>query len=203
MGALRQRYTPRWVAYYLDGEGARPTDARWRDFRGVLSAAFSGLCGYCEEATDGQIDHFRPKSKFPRLVYAWPNWVFACPDCNLRKADQWSSGGYVDPCAVTLPARPEEFFAFDTATGELLPQPGLTVRRRRKALQTIAYLGLNEAHHLKKRLHLLGLLNEISLTLTARPGEAWERLRPFTMRNQPLSSLVRAFLAEQGLGGQQ
>lgn len=198
LGALRQRYTPRWVAYYVGGVGTRPTDARWRDFRGNLSAAFSGLCGYCEEATDGQVDHFRPKSKFPKLVYAWPNWVFACPDCNITKSDQWPPGGYVDPCARTLPAHPEEFFTYDTVTGELLPQAGLTPRRRQKASQTITDLGLNDEHHLKKRLQVLGLLNEISGLLANRQREALERLRPFARRDQPLSSLVRAFLLGQG-----
>lgn len=197
LNAVRQRFTPRWVAYYPDKVGARPTDAHWRNFRGDLSAAFSGLCGYCEEATDGQVDHFRPKSKFPKLVYAWPNWVFACPDCNHRKSDQWPPGGYVDPCARTWPARPEKFFTYDTVTGELLPQTGLTARRRQKASQTIDDLGLNDEHHLKKRLHLLAMLNEISRTLADKPDEILKRLRPFTRRNQLLSSLVRVFLAEQ------
>ena len=29
------------------------------------------MCGYCEEETAGEIDHFRPVSKCPSLVYEW------------------------------------------------------------------------------------------------------------------------------------
>ena len=107
LSQVRERYTPRWIAYYRDDVGARPTDSYWRDFHDDLSQVFFNLCAYCEEICRGEVDHFRPKSRFPEQVYQWSNWVLACHDCNLWKSDKWPTGGYVDPCAKTAAARPE------------------------------------------------------------------------------------------------
>ena len=71
---VRARYTTAWVAHYRDRTRAKPTDKRWIDFRGDIEIFFFGLCGYCEEIViRGEVDHFRPKSKFPERVYQWPN----------------------------------------------------------------------------------------------------------------------------------
>ncbi len=199
LNAIRGRYTPRWVAYYPSRIGVRPRDSRWRDFHNDIGAAFAGLCGYCEKTTKGEVDHFRPKSKFPELVYEWANWVFACADCNQKKLDKWPAGGYVDPCARTLPARPEAFFDFDTATGEILTKEGLTAQRRRKALQTIRDLGLNDEHHLKARLYVIALLKEIISYMPDNYVAISGRLRQIIARDKPLSSIARALLNEQGL----
>ena len=196
---IRERYTPRWVEHYRNKTGSRPSDSRWRDFHSALSVAFSGLCGYCEENTKGEIDHFRPKSKFPNLVYEWSNWVFACKDCNRTKLDQWPAGGYVNPCAKTLPARPEAFFAFDTSSGEILPKGGLTPQRRRKALQTIRDLGMNDAHHLRNRLRIIVLVTEIIRYMPHNYDAVLARLRQIIARDKPLYSIARTLLNEHGI----
>ena len=85
LGAIRGRYTPRWIGYYRNGVGNRPTDSRWRDFRKYLGQRFHLQCGYCESICEGQVDHFQPKSRFPELVYEWSNWIFACSACNQAK----------------------------------------------------------------------------------------------------------------------
>ena len=143
LASVRSRYTPRWVAHYRDRTGPRPGDSRWRDFHDELRRGFSGICGYCEETSRGEVDHFRPKSRFPELVYEWSNWVLACHDCNHAKGDQWPPGGYADPCARSRSARPEGFFDFDVVTGEMVPRTGLSRARRAKALRTIGSLSPN------------------------------------------------------------
>ena len=135
---VQRKYTLRWISHYRNHTGKKPTDARWRDFRDELSRRFHGICGYCEEADHGEVDHFKPKSKHPELVYEWSNWVFACHTCNsIYKGDKWPSGGYVDPCARSKSARPESFFDFTLHTGEIVTKPNLSPRRLRKAQQTI------------------------------------------------------------------
>ena len=141
--AVRQRYTPRWVSYYRNDRGSKPSDSKWRSFHKNLSGVFASLCGYCEERCPGDVDHFRPKSKFPERVYAWGNWVLACHTCNHEKTRDLPPGGYVDPCAKSKPACPESFFVFDTKTCEILPKSGLTAARRRRAQQMINDLKLN------------------------------------------------------------
>ena len=141
---IRANYTPRWVLHYRDGNGPRPSDSRWKGFYNDLKEIFGGLCVYCEERHKGEIDHFRPKSLHPELVYSWSNWLFTCRSCNNAKGDKWPPGGYVDPCARSRAAWPEQYFTFDTETGEILPKGGLSPRRRLKALRMIEDLGLNE-----------------------------------------------------------
>ena len=158
---VRAQHTPRWVQHYRHGVGTRPSDSQWRRFIEHLRDAFHGLCAYCEQLRRGEVDHFRPKSRYPELVYAWSNWLFACRDCNHTKLGKWPHGGYVNPCARSTLARPEHYFAFDTQTGEILPSEELTAFDHNRALRTIEDLGLNEMHHLKNRLVWLQLISEI------------------------------------------
>ena len=162
--AIRAQYTSRWIKYYRDGIGSQPGDAYWRAFHADLSRVFFGLCAYCEEFCRGEVEHFRPKSRFPDHVYTWSNWVFACHDCNHMKGDKWPVSGYIDPCARAQLARPERFFDFDTLTGEILVKEGLSQAQHSKAMQTITDLDLNAYHHLKKRLAWLTALAEVFAT---------------------------------------
>ena len=148
---IRNRYTDPWVRYYRHGVGNKPTDSYWLSFYADLEQRFLGLCAYCERIAKGETDHFHPKRRQPHLVYVWSNWIFACHECNHAKGDKWPPRGYVDPCAKSRPARPEHFFAFDTITAEVFPNPGLSQRRMEKAQRTIDDLQLNRRHNLKRR----------------------------------------------------
>ena len=196
LAAVRECYTPRWIDY-SQGKGSKPGDSRWRDFRGDLCKAFSGLCAYCEEEARGEVDHFRPKSKFPKRVYEWSNWVFACHDCNWSKGDKWPRNGYADPCSGQ--ERPENFFRFDTTTGEILPKPELGPDLRDKAQQTIDDLSLNASHHLRKRLQWLAVVSGAISGDPEHQAEHEVKYRTFlASRTTRLSSITRAWLVEQG-----
>ena len=149
---IRCLYTPGWVQYYSGRRENKPSDSRWRGFIGDLGRPFHNLCAYCEELHKGEVDHFRPKKRFPSLVYKWSNWLFACHDCNHAKLEKWPIAGYVDPCSRSEHERPEHFFSFDTMTGEILPREGLSPLHREIAQNTITGLQLNRSHHLKQRL---------------------------------------------------
>ena len=87
---------------------------------------------------------FKPRSRFPELIYEWTNWVFSCRHCNgEHKPDKWPASGYVDPCADGWQERPDIYFAYDLLTGEIIPDPSLEGDARRKAETTINDLGLN------------------------------------------------------------
>lgn len=197
---IRETLTPRWVAHYRSRVGERPSDSRWQDFLDDLRSRFHGVCGYCEEGTDGGVDHFRPKSMFPELVYAWANWVFSCSKCNVKnKKDKWPVIGYVDPCACLCEDRPEKFFDFDLDTGEIVSKAGLSEQQHRKAWQTIDDLGLNDMGHTNNRrgrIRELGMLLDL-LNQAAAPGiERFIRTRAH--RSSELSSVSRAVLAQSG-----
>ena len=196
---VRGRYTPRWIGYYPERVGSRPTDSRWRDFRGDLGQRFHLQCGYCESICRGQVDHFRPKSTFPELVYEWSNWIFSCSACNQAKGDKWPEVGYVDPCVVSEPCRPENYFTFDTETGEIIPLDDLDQARDEKAITMIDDLNLNGDHHMRRRERLLKALAAI---MPDNPRDEtpviarWRRI--ISSRESDSSSLARSWLAERG-----
>lgn len=194
---VRSEYTPRWLEYYRQQIGSRPSDSRWRDFHDDLGRGFLDMCGYCEELCSGEVDHFRPKSGFPEKVYEWSNWVFACHSCNQSKRDRWPRGGYVHPCAKSASARPDKFFDFDTVTTEIMPKSGLSATRRNKAVRTIDDLGLNNIFHLKKRLGWRWVVSELLLMGESNPisGNS-EILHRLSARSTELSSFTRTLLAE-------
>ena len=196
--SVRVKHTPRWVDYYKRGTGNKPTDSHWRGFSRSLSKEFHGLCAYCEQECKGEVDHFRPKSRFPDRVYRWDNWVLACHDCNLAKSEKWPKTGYVFSCDPSLGQRPEDYFTFDTMTGEILPMPHLGKRDTAKAWQMIQDLNLRGSHHMKSRLRFLRVVEE-----TVAAAQDKTRLKPFfelvTSRRSPHSSIVRLYLQEKGL----
>ena len=153
LAEIRRTRTKRWVEYYRNKVGAQPTDSDWRKFAKLLSERFNGLCGYCESVCKGDVDHFRPASKFPEFVYRWSNWVYACTTCNSRhKLDKWATHGYVSPCTRRKEKPPEYFFTFDLLTFEIVPRPGLGSREFQQAYDTIRDFRLNDySAHLKRR----------------------------------------------------
>ena len=73
LAEISRRYIQKWISFYETKTGKKPTDSKWRDFEPTLRKRFTNLCGYCEESCKGEVDHFRPKSVFPRAVYLWDN----------------------------------------------------------------------------------------------------------------------------------
>lgn len=75
----------------------------WRRVKDALAAMSSRKCSYCESAIDAQrsaaVEHFKPKSLFPSLVYELANFFLGCGGCNGAKSDRWPVGGgeYVRP----------------------------------------------------------------------------------------------------------
>ena len=194
---LRAEHTGPWVEHYEDGIGDRPSDTHWREFHPDLDRVFFGLCAYCEEPCRGEVEHFRPTSRFPNQVYEWSNWLFACHSCNMLKSNKWRGGGYVNPCAKTAPARPESYFDFDIETGELVPLAGLGEARRKKAQQMIADLRLNEHHHLRKRRDWIQLA-DVGVNNDAT-GPDIDLLELLENRNSQHSSFVRAWADSLGI----
>ena len=196
--AVRAARTGSWVTHYRDGIGNRPNDSRWQRFHDDLGTPFRGLCAYCEEITPGEVDHFRPISRFPHLVYEWSNWVFACHYCNSNKSNRWPSGGYVDPCAGCVNGRPECYFTFDVEKRELKPRAGLPAIRHQRAAQMITDLKLNALHHLKYRLWLLDAISFAVERFDENSEADWAFLEEVIDRASPLSSFARVVLEARG-----
>jgi hypothetical protein len=84
----------------------------YRRYRPFLQRDFHRLCAYCErpEAAIGgeeffEIDHLRPKSRFPEQLTHYSNVYYACGKCNRHKSETWPSESllaqgfrFSDPC---------------------------------------------------------------------------------------------------------
>lgn len=66
---------------------ARQRNAAFREVRGVLAQMAPGVqhCMYCENSEGTDIDHFRPKRRYPRLAFRWDNYLLACSGCNSNQ----------------------------------------------------------------------------------------------------------------------
>jgi hypothetical protein len=87
-----------------------PQFGQYPKYKPYLQADFLRCCAYCEmseayrNSTDAfGVDHFRPRSKFPKLECYYPNLYYCCNECNRYKGTTWPStasarNGFADPC---------------------------------------------------------------------------------------------------------
>jgi uncharacterized protein (TIGR02646 family) len=114
-------------------------------------------CAYCESKVThvsfGDLEHMRPKKRFPRHAYDWNNLVLVCARCNNKKRETYDEATPpIDPVAED----PTEFLV---AHGEWMwPTAGVLHDR---AFETIELVGLNRAElieHRKRRCEKIRLL---------------------------------------------
>jgi hypothetical protein len=65
----------------------RAGNATFDVIKGILSSMCSCPCRcmYCEDSAANEVEHFRPKSLFPELVFSWINYLYSCGPCNRAK----------------------------------------------------------------------------------------------------------------------
>lgn len=79
---------------------ARGTSWRGRDVHRALHEAFLGKCYLCEGTRplgECQIEHRRPRNKFPELCFEWANLYPACGRCNNARPDYPNEGELLNP----------------------------------------------------------------------------------------------------------
>jgi len=62
----------------------------WRDLKPILRLIAERKCWYCEtneDRSDNAVDHYRPKSFYWWLAFAWTNLRYSCTYCNSRRKD--------------------------------------------------------------------------------------------------------------------
>ena len=195
---IRRQFTQEWIERYHRGTGNWPSP-KWGDFRDDLSRVFYGLCGYCEEVAKGEVDHFKPASKFPSLVYEWSNWIFACHSCNQIKSNKWPVRGYIDPCKSDQSERPESFFDFDAASKRLKPRAGISSENHDKADQMIKDLCLNGSYRIRQREERAFFIESRLVGLEEESEEELEFSERITSRDFSLSSFTRKILEERDI----
>ena len=127
----------------------------WKDFtseseikkllkEALLEEQENSCCPYCEieiNLNDSQIEHIKPKDKFPELLIDYNNLIACCLEskrCGNSKANKWDEL-FINPVIEN----PEDYFEYDIKTGEITPifKEG---NRYEKAKYTIDLLNLND-----------------------------------------------------------
>jgi len=64
------------------------------DVKSTLYNMYDALCCYCEERVGvveyANIEHRKPKRKFPGSTYEWDNMHLSCTTCNTQKGDKYN-----------------------------------------------------------------------------------------------------------------
>lgn len=130
-----------------------------------LHTAYRHLCAYTtrELVKTGSIDHFKPKSKYPKLAYEWSNYRLARQAINLRKGN---SEDVIDPFTVH-----DGWFTLDMPSCLIRPAQHTEREVRRAIHATINTLGLNRDESLVEERHrLLVHLADGNITLEYLDG---------------------------------
>lgn len=119
----------------IDKSGAKiPTTGTYSNWKPQLAFEGGSRCVYCcipESKFGGSrnfhVEHYKPKSLFPKLTNDYGNLFYACGICNIFKSDHWPSGhqvgdytsaAYPDPSLVCY----GDFLTVDEHSGMVVSQ---------------------------------------------------------------------------------
>ena len=127
---------------------------RHEGIKNVLVEMFAGKCAYCESKIlhidYGDIEHFKPKSKYPKEAVKWENLLLSCKRCNSAayKGDKFpsqSEGGLlVNPCDD----EPNDHFRFEF---DKEMQLAIVIGKTKRGETSEKIYGLNKPDLLKQR----------------------------------------------------
>lgn len=78
------------------------TSSKWSPAKSQLSKETHGKCAFCDAPTMatnyGDVEHYRPKSKFNWFAYCYDNFLLSCRLCNAKKSNHFQADQeFVDP----------------------------------------------------------------------------------------------------------
>jgi uncharacterized protein (TIGR02646 family) len=76
-------------------------------------------CMYCVDSHGCDIEHFRPKAKYPKMAFQWPNLLLCCTACGRLKGSQFPK--IRQQALLINPANEDPWLHldFDPATGNI------------------------------------------------------------------------------------
>jgi uncharacterized protein (TIGR02646 family) len=140
----------------LKKKAKKNAEAKYGDdtIRDQLHTMFNYKCAFCEShilhVSYSQIEHFRPKHRFPEQCFEWHNLLLACGVCNGAKykgtkfPEAADGGPFINP----VEEEPNDYFNFvinpETGVAEVIPNSnrGETTERE---------LGLNRSDLVRHR----------------------------------------------------
>jgi uncharacterized protein (TIGR02646 family) len=141
---------PPCLAEYKHGRDRWDETVNRPEIRAHLNRMQGRRCAYCEGPLDDHkqhIEHFRTRSRFPKLMFEWRNLYLSCAQvdsCGIYK--DHSAGAHdpddlIDPCIDD----PDRFFRF-YSNGAIKVRQGLSPADARRAHETLRVFNLNPEH---------------------------------------------------------
>ena len=133
--------------------------------RPLLLGMTNDHCSFCDlmPVVPYTIEHFRPRSKYPKLTYQWRNLFICCGFCQQANTKNFKKE-ILKPDKVDYEY--ERYFFYNPVTGKLEPNPKACLQDQNKALITIAYYKLNEfgrPEHRKREIKKFTLENDLTI----------------------------------------
>lgn len=124
-----------------------------------LEAITANHCTFCDGYPLGAqsrqtIEHFRPKSKYPKLAYVWHNLFLCCDVCQNAKGENYDKK-LLKPDAIGYEFH--RYFKIKVKTGEILINPLASALDQERAQITIQMYDLNSFVRKSSRLKQLQL----------------------------------------------
>jgi uncharacterized protein (TIGR02646 family) len=115
----------------------------------ILGEEENAHCSFCDgfpiqPVSANSIEHFRPKSLFPLLAYAWENLFYCCSKCQESKLEDFDER-LLKPDVLDYSF--EYYFQYDSKTGKIVSNPDRlesNFQDFQRAEKTIELYGLNE-----------------------------------------------------------
>lgn len=150
----------RWEQWGREWEERRAADSRasfhWHEVGGepvnrkllpALKAQVQDHCSFCDNfvrpTSPDTIEHFRPKTRFPREAYKWENLYYCCASCQAGKGDGYDEA-LLRPDAEDYAFK--RYFWSDHTTGELKVNDQASPKDQHRAEVTIDLYRLNSGH---------------------------------------------------------
>jgi len=171
---------------------------RHEENKEALRKPTHGKCMYCEgkmEPTSySDIEHIKPKSKFPELEFAWENLGFACQRCNRNKGAEYNE---TEPLINPYDENPEDYIYF----WEWFAKP---VRGSSRGEYTIRKLDLNRIGLVETRQEKFEDIEKLIKILSGLSDESLRNqliteIRKEAKGDQEYSAMVRCALAVRRL----
>ena len=147
---VRQKGRQKLEELQIDATSPLPPKTKlpdlWRRVASELRERYR-FCAYTNiecPPCEGDVDHFKPKSKYPALAYEWSNYRLALPAINRRKSDYED---VLDPFEIK-----NTWFELETLNGFVQPSPKTPKAIQAKILATIERLQLNDPRYCNNRL---------------------------------------------------
>ena len=76
-------------------------------------------CMYCLDSHGSDIEHFRPKTNYPKRMYQWSNLLLCCAHCGRLKGNQFPTSGHRALLVDPTKENPWHYLDFNPETGNI------------------------------------------------------------------------------------